>query len=77
LDTLSICSQQTIERSKRALTLVRRPNEKGHTDGLVKFARRNFMAPVAGFDDFEEFNRKLAADRRKNLQRKQRVSGNL
>lgn len=26
--------------------LVRRPNEKGHTEGLVKFARRNFMVPV-------------------------------
>lgn len=51
---------------------VRRPNEKGHTEGLVKFARRNFMVPVPRFDDFEEFNRKLAEDCRKDLERKLR-----
>ena len=49
--------------------LVRRPNEKGHTEGLVKFARRNFMVPVPQFDDFEEFNRKLAEDCRRDLER--------
>ena len=26
--------------------LVRRPNEKGHTENLVGFARRNFMVPM-------------------------------
>lgn len=52
--------------------LVRRPNEKGHTEGLVKFARQNFMVPVPRFDDFEEFNQKLADDCRKDLQRKLR-----
>ncbi len=52
--------------------LVRRPNEKGHTENLVKFARRNFMVPVPKFDDFEEFNRKLADDCRKDLERKLR-----
>ncbi len=26
--------------------LVRRPNEKGHTEGLVKYARSNFMVPI-------------------------------
>ena len=36
--------------------LVRRPNEKGHTEGLVKFSRSNFMVPITQFDDFEEFN---------------------
>ncbi len=49
--------------------LVRRANEKGHVEGLVKFARRNFMVPVPVFDDFEEFNRKLADDCRKDLER--------
>ena len=49
--------------------LVRRPNEKGHTEGLVKFARSNFMVPVPQFDDFEEFNQKLAEDCRKDLAR--------
>lgn len=52
--------------------LARRPNEKGRAEGLVKFARRNFMAPAPKFDDFEEFNRKPAEDRRKDPQRKLR-----
>ena len=51
---------------------VRRPNEKGHTENLVKFARSNFMVPVPKFDDFEEFNRKLENDCRKDLDRKVR-----
>ncbi len=52
--------------------LVRRPNEKGHTEGLVKFARSNFMVPVPRFDDFEQFNQKLAEDCRNDLIRKLR-----
>ena len=52
--------------------MCRRPNEKGHTEGLVGFARRNFMVPIPEFDDFEEFNRKLAEDCRKDLERKLR-----
>jgi len=52
--------------------LVRRPNEKGHTEGLVKFARSNFMVPIPEFDDFEQFNEKLAADCRQDLARKLR-----
>jgi len=49
--------------------LVRRPNEKGHTEGLVKFARSNFMVPMPRFDDFEQFNQKLAEDCRRDLTR--------
>ncbi len=56
----------------RHFCLVRRPNEKGHTEGLVKFARSNFMVPIPRFDDFEEFNQKLADDCRNDLQRKLR-----
>jgi transposase len=56
----------------RHFCLVRRPNEKGHTEGLVKFARRNFMVPVPQFDDFEQFNQKLADDCRNDLNRKLR-----
>ncbi len=52
--------------------LVRRANEKGHTENLIGFARRNFMVPVPVFDDFEEFNRKLADDCRRDLERKLR-----
>ena len=52
--------------------LVRRPNEKGHTENLVGFARRNFMVPVPQFDDFEAFNRSLAEACLKDLDRKLR-----
>jgi transposase len=52
--------------------LVRRPNENGHTEGLVKFSRSNFMVPIPRFDDFEDFNRQLAEDCRQDLQRKLR-----
>jgi hypothetical protein len=52
--------------------LVRRPNEKGHTEGLVKFARSNFMVPIPRFDDFEQFNQKLVEDCRHDLVRKLR-----
>ncbi len=52
--------------------LVRRPNEKGHTEGLVKFARSNFMVPIPRFDDFEDFNQKLANDCRNDMARKLR-----
>ena len=52
--------------------LVRRPNEKGHTENLVGFARRNFMVPIPQFDDFEAFNRSLAEACLKDLQRKLR-----
>lgn len=51
---------------------VRRPNEKGHTENLVKYARSNFMVPIPVFDDFEEFNRKLENDCLEDLQRKLR-----
>jgi transposase len=57
---------------KHHFCLVRRPNEKGHTEGLVKFARRNFMVPVPQFDDFEQFNQKLADDCRNDLKRQLR-----
>jgi hypothetical protein len=46
--------------------------KKGHTENLVKFARRNFMVPVPRFDDFEEFNRKLAEDCQNDLNRRLR-----
>jgi len=61
---------------KHHFCLVRRPNEKGHTEGLVKFARSNFMVPIPEFDDFEQFNQKLAEDCLKDLQRKLRGQEN-
>lgn len=52
--------------------LVRRANEKGHTENLIGFARRNFMVPIPAFDDFEDFNQQLAEACRNDLQRKLR-----
>ena len=49
--------------------LVRRPSEKGHTETLVGYSRRNFMVPVPEFDDFEVFNEGLAESCRQDLQR--------
>jgi transposase len=52
--------------------LVRRPCEKGHTETLVGYSRRNFMVPIPEFDDFEVFNGQLAESCRQDLQRKLR-----
>lgn len=52
--------------------LVRRANEKGHTENLVGFARRNFMVPVPRIDDLESFNEELAQRCRDDLQRRLR-----
>ena len=49
--------------------LVRRPNEKGHVENLVTFARRNFMVPIPEFDDFEQFNENLVDDCLRDMNR--------
>src|SRR5262249_58372321 len=36
--------------------LVRRPNEKGHVERLVDYARSNFLVPVPAVDSFAELN---------------------
>lgn len=56
--------------------LVRRPNEKGHTENLVGYSRRNFMVPVPAFDDFEVFNGQLAESCREDLNRQLRGKEN-
>jgi transposase len=52
--------------------LVRRANEKGHVEGLIGFARRNFMVPIPRIDDLEEFNEQLAQCCRADLERRLR-----
>ncbi|WP_166822094.1 IS21 family transposase [Thalassoroseus pseudoceratinae] len=52
--------------------LVRRPNEKGHTENLVGFARRNFMVPMPVVNDLEEFNQELVRRCEADLQRRLR-----
>ncbi len=39
--------------------LVRRPNEKGHVERLVEYARSNFLVPVPVVDSLEELNQQL------------------
>ena len=39
--------------------LVRRPNEKGHVERLVGFARRNFLVPVPQINSLEKLNQQL------------------
>jgi len=51
---------------------VRRANEKGVVEGVVKFARLNFFVPVPQVRDFNELNGKLAQMCREDLQRRLR-----
>src|SRR6478752_1756218 len=51
--------------------LVRRPNEKGHVETLVGFARRNFLVPVpVAYGGLEGLNARIEADCRADLSRR-------
>jgi transposase len=52
--------------------LVRRPMEKGHTENLVGYGRRNYLVPVPRIDDFEQFNGSLVEACRQDLARQLR-----
>ncbi len=47
-------------------------NDKGKVEGLVGYARRNFMVPVPRFGSWEEFNEHLLQQSRKRRERKLR-----
>jgi len=51
---------------------VRRPNEKGHVENLLGFARRNFLVPIPKVESLEKLNAQLIADCRRDLQRRLR-----
>ena len=51
---------------------VRRANEKGVVEGVVKFARSNFFVPVPQVRDLDELNSKLAEMCREDLKRRLR-----
>ena len=51
---------------------VRRANEKGVVEGVVKYARLNFLVPVPQVRDLEELNLKLAEACREDLKRRLR-----
>src|SRR3954471_1052911 len=58
---------------KEHFCLVRRPNEKGHVETLVGFARRNFLVPVpTAHGGLEGLNARLEADCRADLARRVR-----
>jgi hypothetical protein len=52
--------------------LVRRPNEKGHVERLLDFARRNFLVPVPRVDSLETLNRQLRERCQADLERQLR-----
>jgi transposase len=60
---------------------VRRPNEKGHVEAMVGFARRNFLVPVPQADSWEALNaellRRCQADLGRRLRGKERPKGEL
>jgi len=47
-------------------------NDKGKVEGLVGYARRNFMVPIPRFNSWEEFNAYLAEQCRKRRERRLR-----
>ena len=54
---------------------VRRPNEKGVVEGVVKYTRLNFLVPVPQVRDLAELNEKFAAMCRSDLGRRLRGKG--
>ena len=52
--------------------LVRRPQEKGHVERLLDFARANFLVPVPVTDDLGRLNEQLEQSCRADLDRKLR-----
>ena len=46
--------------------MVRRPNEKGHVERLLDYARSNFLVPVPEVDSLEELNARLAEQCRRD-----------
>ena len=51
---------------------VRRPNEKGHVENLLGFARRNFLVPIPEVGSLETLNAQLIEHCRRDLQRQLR-----
>jgi transposase len=49
--------------------LVRRPNEKGHVERLLDYARSNFLVPVPAVASLEELNARLAQQCRRDWDR--------
>lgn len=54
---------------KSHFCLVRRPNEKGHVERLVEYARSNFLVPVPVVDSLEALNAQLEERCRRDQER--------
>lgn len=54
---------------------VRRPNEKGVVEGVVKYARQNFLVPVPQVKDLAELNAVLLRQCRDDMKRRLRGKG--
>lgn len=52
--------------------LVRRPNEKGHVERLVEYARSNFLVPLPVVDSLEELNGQLIQHCSRDLEKQSR-----
>ena len=52
--------------------LVRHPNEKGHVERLLDFARRNYLVPVPRISSLESLNQQLAHSCQADLKRQLR-----
>ena len=52
--------------------LVRRPNEKGHVERLLDFARRNYLVPVPRISSLESLNQQLHHCFQEDLERQLR-----
>jgi len=60
---------------------VRRPNEKGHVEAMVGFARRNFLVPIPAAESWEALNAELtcrcAADLNRRVRGKEQPKAEL
>ena len=54
---------------------VRRPNEKGHVERLVDYARSNFLVPVPVIDSLEQLNEQLTLSCQRDQERTVRGRG--
>ncbi len=57
--TKEFLRRQSHDLFQEHFCLVRRPNEKGHVERLIGFARRNFLVPVPEISSLERLNDQL------------------
>lgn len=54
--TRAFCELQSHYLFEEKFARVRKGNDKGKVEGLVGYARRNFMVPIPEFETFDDFN---------------------